>query len=621
MLCFLRTVPGDGDCQFHACSFHADAWSAGTLRAAAVQYAAEHPQEFADFFPYAAGDTLESWIAHMRRPGHWGDNLSLFCIAHVLRRAVFIYRLGDAPQVLLPSTLEPHAPPLTVWLDESRPGLEHYSPLTRSSTPRKRPAWQKTRSLSTCRAGEEKHATALTTSCSSTEPPLLLSEESASFQVSDDRAEENLERPPEARHVTTLRLRKQGHSLQSIASKLQMSLSSVARDLRLSDYKPTTPAHSPALASKSRDPARQMQCLTLKAQGLGRRQIALQLQLSETTVRRELRRAVPANMQLCALPLHGRPALPRLAKAKRTQVQPPLKVSHLPRKPLNAQAKKQIATGVRLHWSARKIAHKVHCRRALPALKHGQRPVALFRIVTTPDKAELAWLEGDVPSWSHYRSWTFCRTCGLRKPVLAWGCFAPFLLFCKCKNECSSLVQSQSCLYVTPQQDHWPALFWQLSKDVLQSLALCRIQIHYDTLRGGAAPISTRKKKAIVSVVWQDPVQFLEMDSLLAQAVDWLRTNNHIYKHFWDELHAPGVFKPEIGMAKALLGMPGIEVAANLGFILRLIWQTHAQLLLCPLLLCGAISCGKERPVQLVPILWRTLNCSAGFMIALLLNG
>ena len=69
---------------------------------------------------------------------NWGDNLSLFCLAHVLQRPIFIYRQGETPQALVPLILRPEAAPVTLWLDESRPGLEHYSPLTTAPPARKR---------------------------------------------------------------------------------------------------------------------------------------------------------------------------------------------------------------------------------------------------------------------------------------------------------------------------------------------------------------------------------------------------------------------------------------------------------------------------------------------------
>ena len=138
-LCSLRTVPGDGDCQFHAVAFHAgSSWTAHSLRIAAVRYAAEHPLDFAAFFAVASGDTLDSWLSRMSRQGYWGDNLSLFCLAHVLQRPIFIYRQGATPQALVPPILRPEAAPVTLWLDESRPGLEHYSPLTTAPPARKR---------------------------------------------------------------------------------------------------------------------------------------------------------------------------------------------------------------------------------------------------------------------------------------------------------------------------------------------------------------------------------------------------------------------------------------------------------------------------------------------------
>ena len=127
-----RSVPGDGDCQFHAVAAQSQGWSSFALRAAAVEFAAGNP-EFREFFPYGAGDTLDSWLARMRVAGAWGDNLSLYCLAHVLQRPVFIYKTTAPTQVLVPDILLPDAKPILVLLDESRPGAEHYSPL--SETP------------------------------------------------------------------------------------------------------------------------------------------------------------------------------------------------------------------------------------------------------------------------------------------------------------------------------------------------------------------------------------------------------------------------------------------------------------------------------------------------------
>ena len=127
-----RSVPGDGDCQFHAVAAQSPGWTSFALRTAAVEFAARNP-DFREFFLYGSGDTLDSWVARMRVAGAWGDNLSLYCLAHVLQRPVFIYKTTAPTQVLVPATLLPEPKPILVLLDESRPGAEHYSPL--SETP------------------------------------------------------------------------------------------------------------------------------------------------------------------------------------------------------------------------------------------------------------------------------------------------------------------------------------------------------------------------------------------------------------------------------------------------------------------------------------------------------
>ena len=116
-----RSVPGDGDCQFHAVAAQSPGWTSFALRTAAVEFAARNP-DFREFFLYGSGDTLDSWVARMGVAGAWGDNLSLYCLAHVLQRPVFIYKTTAPTQVLVPATLLPEPKPILVLLDESRPG-------------------------------------------------------------------------------------------------------------------------------------------------------------------------------------------------------------------------------------------------------------------------------------------------------------------------------------------------------------------------------------------------------------------------------------------------------------------------------------------------------------------
>eukprot|EP00971_Amphidinium_carterae_P046765 921494-Amphidinium_carterae.1 len=89
----------------------------------------------ASYEPFFADDNIHAWIARMRLDRQWGDNHSLKAAVEVLHRPALVWRLG-APSTEPATPLLPTAwrqlervKPLYVVLDERRRGCEHYDAL------------------------------------------------------------------------------------------------------------------------------------------------------------------------------------------------------------------------------------------------------------------------------------------------------------------------------------------------------------------------------------------------------------------------------------------------------------------------------------------------------------
>jgi hypothetical protein len=96
-------VPADGNCLFHAAAKglnHVEGhqiYDHSMLRAEAVNYIESHREEFRSFLH---GEEIEKYIAKMRRPGTWGDNLVLAALAKALNTTISVYQNTTTNQVL-----------------------------------------------------------------------------------------------------------------------------------------------------------------------------------------------------------------------------------------------------------------------------------------------------------------------------------------------------------------------------------------------------------------------------------------------------------------------------------------------------------------------------------------
>jgi exonuclease III len=93
------TVPGDGNCMFHALACHCS-FTHLELRSAVVSFLKEHIQEYSNFF--ADNEDIQTYMSTLALPGSWGDNLVLQIVAELLQCRIHVAQ-SHGVQVILPS--------------------------------------------------------------------------------------------------------------------------------------------------------------------------------------------------------------------------------------------------------------------------------------------------------------------------------------------------------------------------------------------------------------------------------------------------------------------------------------------------------------------------------------
>ena len=85
----------------------------------------------------------EQWLDEMRQDRHWGDHVSLFCMAQLLHRPMVVFKdLPGVPPLLLAPLDGAWGEPVFLLLDDDNPAAAHYTPLfpaTRKRLRRKQP--------------------------------------------------------------------------------------------------------------------------------------------------------------------------------------------------------------------------------------------------------------------------------------------------------------------------------------------------------------------------------------------------------------------------------------------------------------------------------------------------
>ena len=213
---------------------------------------------------------------------------------------------------------------------------------------------------------------------------------------------------------------------------------------------------------------------------------------------------------------------------------------------------------------------------------------AAFAKIKRRQSSDTELLERD---WAVQAAWTFCPLCGRRradgKLTANWQRRGAKAAAATCAGGCDlepakldepapETEEQGPCLkaYVTPAQHHWqspnqPNLFKQLSAAEATSLALLDIKCDYKVIKGGGAPMSNKKKTAVVKAVWRGQDVEASLSAPAKLAFDWLCANNATYAR-WLRHHRQlladnqGVegWRP-IPTAQLLLRMHGVEVAAR----------------------------------------------------------
>ena len=195
-----------------------------------------------------------------------------------------------------------------------------------------------------------------------------------------------------------------------------------------------------------------------------------------------------------------------------------------------------------------------------------------------------------------YGSWTFCPTCGRRRPrqapsTLNLQCTFNPAAVCHtgCDVDAQALlaprqahpIRSQLEGYVTPLADYWQPwthyiangdlpLTRLLSEKELKDLAVVDIKVEFVSKRGGNAEVFSKQKRSVVRCRWRaESLCTLKREDLAARAFSWLLANNSTYaeyvqmhNHIIEDAGKDDSWR-ELPTARLLLSSPAIEVAAR----------------------------------------------------------
>ena len=208
---------------------------------------------------------------------------------------------------------------------------------------------------------------------------------------------------------------------------------------------------------------------------------------------------------------------------------------------------------------------------------------------------QTAWLE---EQWIAEASWIFCPFCGRRRPlgqlVRAWTTRGRLAVEQPCRPYCDlrpevlqkDVRPAQGAekkkkaakleAYVTPNKEDWPAVFLTpdgapaLNAAERASLSLVLLDATYNSARGGDAPVTSKKKLAVIKATWrEDDVEAALPTERARNAFAWLVEHNPTYREYLQQQRRARADRGEdrgwriIRTAQLLLNMPGIEVAAR----------------------------------------------------------
>ena len=200
--------------------------------------------------------------------------------------------------------------------------------------------------------------------------------------------------------------------------------------------------------------------------------------------------------------------------------------------------------------------------------------------------------------WLHNSSWTFCPTCGRRRPRCHTRSDSDELhqerdaapCPCCCDADAHDLLSSPSAeprsdkllAYVTPESRYWKQwmgeinegnlpLTSQVTADELGKLAVADIKVEYRSRRGNSE-LTSLQKRSVVRCRWRKQSLYdIERGPAAARAFQWLLANNSTCKAYVDR-HAELVASQaadspqpwqEIPTAELLLACPAIELAVR----------------------------------------------------------
>ena len=195
--------------------------------------------------------------------------------------------------------------------------------------------------------------------------------------------------------------------------------------------------------------------------------------------------------------------------------------------------------------------------------------------------------------WLLHGAWTFCPSCGRRRPRTQTATLAlsrsAVLCSPACDTTATALLAPPQCGltrvklegYVTPLPSYWQPwlscigkeglpMTQLVSSDELRDLAVLDIKVEFRSRRGGHADICSKQKRTVVRGRWR-PISLYEItrSDAAARAFSWLLENNSTYSR-WVQHHSELVRGHgaadnwrEIPTAELLLASPGIEVAAR----------------------------------------------------------
>ena len=201
-------------------------------------------------------------------------------------------------------------------------------------------------------------------------------------------------------------------------------------------------------------------------------------------------------------------------------------------------------------------------------------------------------------SWLHNSSWTFCPTCGRRRPRCHTRSDSDELhqerdaapCPCCCDADAHDLLSSPNAeprsdkllAYVTPESRYWKQwmgeinegnlpLTSQVTADELGKLAVADIKVEYRSRRGNSE-LTSLQKRSVVRCRWRKQSLYdIERGPAAARAFQWLLANNSTCKAYVDR-HAELVASQaadspqpwqEIPTAELLLACPAIELAVR----------------------------------------------------------